>query len=262
MLFKRQGKPEEGELVICTVTNIQHNSIFARLDDYNITGMIHISEISPGRIRNIRDFVREGKVIICKVLKIHYATGHVDLSLRRVSESMRREKADEIKQEQKAEKIVEIASHQLKMDVNDIYEKLSKVVFERYMSMHECFNDISKGLINLEAIGVDKKIATALTELIMQRIKSPEVSIKGNLFMTSYDPKGIERIKTALKTIKDKSINVKYIRGGEFRVDIKGTEFKETEDRLMKSMNEVMAVMEKDKGIAKFVKEEGKKEKV
>ena len=68
MLYKKQGYPEEEELVLCTVTNVQHHSVFVNIDEYNLSGMIHISEVSPGRIRNIRDYVKEGKVIVCKVL--------------------------------------------------------------------------------------------------------------------------------------------------------------------------------------------------
>ena len=89
MLFKKQGFPEEGELVLCTVTSVQFHSVFVDIDEYGKGGMIHISEVSPGRIRNIRDFVREGKVIVCKVLKIHPDRGHIDLSLRRVSQAQR-----------------------------------------------------------------------------------------------------------------------------------------------------------------------------
>ena len=53
-----------------TVTKIEYHSVFVELDEYGKTALIHISEISPGRIRNIRDFVKvEDKKIVCKVLK-------------------------------------------------------------------------------------------------------------------------------------------------------------------------------------------------
>ena len=51
MLYKKQGMPDEDEIVLCTVTAVHHHSVFAKLDDYGKTGMIHISEVSPGRIR-------------------------------------------------------------------------------------------------------------------------------------------------------------------------------------------------------------------
>ena len=56
MFYKKQGFPEESELVLCTVKKILDHSVFVGLDEYNnLEGMIHISEVSPGRIRNIRD---------------------------------------------------------------------------------------------------------------------------------------------------------------------------------------------------------------
>ena len=94
MLLKKQGLPEDDELVLCTVTKIHFHSVFVNLDEYNMSAMIHISEIAPGRIRNIRDFVVEGKVIVCKVLRVDRERGHVDLSLRRVNDSQKRLKLD------------------------------------------------------------------------------------------------------------------------------------------------------------------------
>ena len=50
MLYRREGFPDEGEIVLCTVTKINPNSVFVNVDDYDKGGMVHISEISPGRI--------------------------------------------------------------------------------------------------------------------------------------------------------------------------------------------------------------------
>ena len=84
MFYKKPGKPEIGELVVCTVRKILPHSVFVSIDEYqNLEGMNHISEISPGRIRNLRDYVIEGKTIVCKVLNINQQ-GNIDLSLRRV----------------------------------------------------------------------------------------------------------------------------------------------------------------------------------
>src|SRR3989304_3207775 len=63
--FRKKGFPEEHELLICTVTKVDLQGVFVSIDEYAIQGMIHISEIAPGRIRNIRDYVKEGKVIVC-----------------------------------------------------------------------------------------------------------------------------------------------------------------------------------------------------
>ena len=68
MFYKKQGIPEENEIVICTVKKILPHGVFVSIDEYkDKEGLIHISEISPGRVRNIRDFVEEGKKIVCKI---------------------------------------------------------------------------------------------------------------------------------------------------------------------------------------------------
>ncbi|MBD3259227.1 S1 RNA-binding domain-containing protein, partial [Candidatus Woesearchaeota archaeon] len=138
--------PEVSEIVLCTVTKIHHTSVFVTLDEYsNKSGMMHISEISPGRIRTIGDYVKEGKKIICKVLRVDKDRGHIDLSLRRVNEGKRREKNDQLKREQKAEKTVDFVAEQLKLKPRELYYKMRPVVFKDYNFFHECFEDIVAG---------------------------------------------------------------------------------------------------------------------
>src|SRR5437773_859441 len=136
MLLKRQGFPEDGEVVLCTVTRVNPNSVFVNINDYDKSGLIHISEIYPGRIRNIRDYVAEGKVIVCKILSINMERGHIDLSLRRVNDTLRRNKLAEIKQEQKAEKIIELIADKHKKDVRKTYEEIAKPIIAEYGLVH------------------------------------------------------------------------------------------------------------------------------
>ena len=63
MIEKKTGFPDEGDLVKCTITSVQSHSVFVRIEEYGTNGMIHISEVAPGRIRNMRDFVVEGKSV-------------------------------------------------------------------------------------------------------------------------------------------------------------------------------------------------------
>ena len=114
--MKKDEFPEEGELLLCTVTKIFGHSVFVNIEGFNRSGMIHISEISPGRIRNLRDYVVEGKKIICTVLRIHKDKGHIDLSLRRVNDGQKRKKLEEIKQEQKSKKLIELVGKELQKE--------------------------------------------------------------------------------------------------------------------------------------------------
>src|SRR3989338_7299732 len=115
MLHKKKGIPEEEEIVLCKVTKIFPNAVFVELLEYGEQGIVHISEVSPGRIRNLRDFVSVDRQIVCKVLRVDKINRHLDLSLRRVNSTQRMQKLDEIKQELKAEALIKNLSQKLNL---------------------------------------------------------------------------------------------------------------------------------------------------
>lgn len=251
MLFKKQGFPEENEIVVCTVTKVQFHSVFVNIDEYNKQGMIHISEISPGRIRNIRDYVKEGKVIVCKVLRINKERGHIDLSLRRVGENQRREKINSLKQEQIAEKIIEFVAKKFKKDLRELYKTILDKVFEEYGGVYPFFEDVSFGDADISYLKLPKDISEELKELIIQRIKPAEITKKATVELMTYDPKGIEIIKKAVKAGKDVDdrISIKYKGGGKYVVEVTSTDFKEADSLIEKSIEKIEAVMKKNNGI-------------
>jgi translation initiation factor 2 subunit 1 len=255
MLYKKTGMPEEGELVLCTITKIMYHSIFANLDEYDKSGMIHISEISPGRIRNLRDFVVEGKKVVCKILKVDEEKGHIDLSLRRVNEGQKRSKLEEIKQEQKAEKIVELVAQKQGIKLEELYNKIKEKTFKKYASLSYCFQDVVTSNIKLADLGIDAKLSAALEEIIRQRIKPPEIELKGELFLQTYNPDGVDIIKQAISKAQEKSekIIIKYLGAGKYMVSIKATDYKEAEKALKDSVEPAIRYMEKNKGTARFV---------
>jgi len=48
---------EEGEIVLCTVDRIVGTVVFVKIDGEEKNGSIILSEIAPGRIRNLREYV-------------------------------------------------------------------------------------------------------------------------------------------------------------------------------------------------------------
>ena len=258
MLFKKQGFPEEGDLVLCTVTSVQFHSVFVDIDEYEKSGMIHISEVSPGRIRNIRDFVKEGKKIVCKVLRINIEKGYIDLSLRRVNESEKRRKIDEIKKEQNAEKIVEIAAGKLGIKTEQLYKEVSDKIASNYRSLHELFESASKDEKILEGLGIDKKYVKIIDEVVKQRIKPSEVEIKGKLKITSFAPNGIEIVKESLKKAEDagkEKIEISYLGSGLYRFVVKAPDYKEAE-KIMKNATEgAINFVTNKEGAAEFTRE-------
>jgi translation initiation factor 2 alpha subunit (eIF-2alpha) len=44
--MKKTGMPRPGEVVVCRIKSINPNSVFARLEEYDKEGMIHVSEVA------------------------------------------------------------------------------------------------------------------------------------------------------------------------------------------------------------------------
>lgn len=236
MLLSKEGYPEEDELVLCTVTGITPHSVFATLDEYGgVTGMIHISEVAPGRIRNIRDYVQKGKKLVCKIIQIKKDKGHIDLSLRRVNESQKRNKLNEIKQEQVAEKIIEQVAKQTKQKTEALFKKLSEKAFKDYDDLYSLFEDVTKDEADLSKY-VDKKSAELMTEIIKQRIKPEIISIGGHLVLTTYSADGLELVKKTLEFFEKEEILVRYLGAGTWHIELKGEDYKHAERVLKKAL--------------------------
>lgn len=252
MLLKKKGLPEESELVVSIVTSVQHHSVFVRLDEYGLSGMIHISEVAPGRIRNLRDYVEEGKVVVCKVLRVNQERGTVDLSLRRVTENQKRNKLNEIKQEQKAEKIIEHVCKKLDRDVKEVYQELSDKLLEEYDSLFACFMDVVENDVSLEKFDIDKEIAKELGEIIKQRLKPASVEIKGELLLQSYAPDGVELVKKSIEEAMKSNVKTKYIAAGRYSLTAQASDYKKAEELLKKSSEAALKTMRELKGEAEF----------
>jgi len=255
MLLRKKGYPEESEFVLCTVTKIQFNSVFVRLDEYDKQGMIHISEISPGRIRNIRDYVREGKVIVCMVLRVNQERGQIDLSLRRVNETQKRMKLSSIKQEQKAEKILEIVAKQNNKDLQGTYALVMSRISDKYARLYDFFEDIVAGKANAEKAGLDKKLSASLDELVRQRIKLPEVEIEGNLFIQSYEHDGAEIVKNSLRRFAEAGegmVSLHYVGAGKYPVKVRAPDYKTAEKIIKKAVDACISYASKHKSQASF----------
>lgn len=256
MLLKKTGFPEDEELVLCTVTGINPHSVFCTLDEYGgRTGMIHISEVAPGRIRNIREYVEEGKKIVCKVLQTNKEKGHIDLSLRRVNQTQKAQKLNQIKQEQLAEKIVEHAAKQTGQSVLTLYSKLAEKLIPQHGTLFAAFEQVSHDALNLET-AIDKKIATLLTDAIKARIKPPQVTIGGDLKLSSYAPDGLQEIKDALAIATKAGVQVKYLGAGTYHVEITAEDFKEAEKKMKEAIEPILEFAKENDMTAEWARKE------
>lgn len=264
MLYHKTGIPKESEIVLCTVTRVQSHSVFVKLDLYdNKSAMLHISEVSPGRIRNLREYVQEGKVIVCKVLSVNQQRGHIDVSLRRVTEMQRQGLLNSYKQEQKAEKLLQNFCTEKKKDFTATYNELVKVIGEQFEFIHQAFNQYALGEYAFPASGMPQADHTAFLAYLKTKIKPPQVEITGKFKIISYANNGAEIIRdTLVKAVEStdkKQLSLTYGGGGYYNVRIVSEDFKSAE-KVLREITEVIEPVFKDEKNAayEFTRNEGK----
>ncbi len=256
--MQREGWPEPGSLVVCTVTQVVDFGAFVSLDEYaGKQGLIHISEVASGWIKYIRDHVREGQKIVCKVLNVDTSRHHIDLSLKDVNEHQRREKIQEWKADQKAWKWLQIAYKDRPEDSKRVAEALVDTYDSLYAALEEVAISGPEVLKDADLPEEDLKILEGLSK---DNVKIPTVEISGYVDIVSPAPDGVEIIRKALKQakrIKDKdaTIDVSYIGAPRYRIHVTAPDYKHAESVLKKSAQAVVKYIEQHGGEGTFHRE-------
>jgi len=242
MAAKKAEWPESGDLVIASVQRITDYGAYVTLDEYGKEGLLHVSEVSSGWVRNIREFVREGQKTVLKVLRVDTEKGHVDLSLRRVSRHERREKLLASKMEKKAESLLRSASEKLKIPIEDILTKTGAAIEEKFGGIFEGLERAAReGPDPLIEAGLPKDIAVALAEVAKDKIRPPMVKIRGLLELQCMKPNGVIYIREALLSAqkiekpKDTKIRLYTVAAPKYAVEVLAEDYKEAEKILQKA---------------------------
>ena len=78
-------KYEAGEKLTGTITGIQPYGAFVALDD-ETQGLIHISEITYGFVKDINEFLKLDQEVEVKILEVDEGAGKISLSIRALQE--------------------------------------------------------------------------------------------------------------------------------------------------------------------------------
>lgn len=79
MIF--MSKIKEKDIIKVKITGIQKYGAFTTLDE-DYSGLIHISEISYGYVKNINDFIRVGDNIFAEVVNVDDDNKQIKLSIK------------------------------------------------------------------------------------------------------------------------------------------------------------------------------------
>lgn len=226
-MVRKRGDPSQGELVVCTIVKVNPNSAFAKLDEYpNKEGMVHISEVSSGWIKDIRNHVKVGQSGVGKVMRIEGS--NISLSLKRVDKNQENNKLKEYKLSQRAEKLLEIAAKKLGKSIDKAYEEVGYTLQESFGSLYEGFKaGLKHG--TLEKKGIPEKWAQTIEELAEKNIEQKEFEFKAKIMMTSTQGDGVDVIKNILMTAEKSGLKMHYIAAPEYMAKIKTKDAKKGE---------------------------------
>jgi translation initiation factor 2 subunit 1 len=259
-MVKKTGYPEEGDLVVGTVKGVHGFGAFVKLEEYeNKEGFIHISEVAPGWIKRIRDHVRDGQRVVCKVMHVEKVKGHIDLSLKRVNEHQRKEKIQEWKNEQKAEKLFEIVANRLKKSVKQCYQDFGNKLIQKYDSLYSAFEECAYDPETLRKDGFSGEWLGHFEKIAKENIQIPFVKIKGYLKVTSPKSDGVEHIKRALKLgeeseFEDVSIEITYRGAPNYVISVTAPDYKIAEEEMRKAVDRISSYLKKDLGRCEFAR--------
>lgn len=218
---------EEGDLVLCTVEEVTNTVTTVKTEDGS-HGTIINSEIAPGRIKNLREYVVPNKKVVCKILRV--SSDSLQLSLRRVSSKEKKEVLEKFKQNQ----AINVAFTQIfKENVDEVKQK----VLQKFKTLPE-FIDAAKEDEKLLENYIPKEKLEAFKKILEKRKKNQELiyTIKASCL----EDDGIKRIKDLLN-IQDENMTITYISAGNYRIKFIVEDFKEGK----KKMNEIIEALEK-----------------
>jgi translation initiation factor 2 alpha subunit (eIF-2alpha) len=231
---------EEGEMVLCTVDRIAGTVVFVKIEGEEREGSIILSEIAPGRIRNLREYVIPKKKIVCKVLKD--SGGTISLSLRRVTQKEKKEVMDEYNQERS---YVSILKSVLKEKANNLISEITKS-----QRLYTFFEDIRENPKKLENL-IGKEEANKILEILLEQ-KKKKIIIKRTIYLKTQEPNGIYLIKNILECPED--IKIKYVSAGKYSLNLEVDDGKKGEQKI-KMFLEGIEKKSKETGVQFEVKE-------
>ena len=248
--------PEEGEYIIGRVLEVKEFGATLDLLEFpEQKAFVHISEVASGWVKYIRDFIREGQMVVARVTKVKKGSRIIDASVRQVSGHRKQEKIRFWKNEQRASKLLELVASKSKLKVEDLRHEVRAKMVDVYGSMYSAFEEavINESGFKKEWNG---KWVSNFIKIAVDNVTPPFVTIGGYLNLTSYEPNGVESIKKALLSPKagydDTTLKISTNGSPSYRVSVKAPNYKQAEEELKNAVDTVLDVFKGKGGLGSF----------
>lgn len=260
--MKYSGWPTPGSLVVGKVESIEDFGVFVDLEEYEEKqGLIHISEVASGWIKNVRDHVREGQTVVCKVLEVDESAQQTDLSLKDVNEHQRKETIQRWKNDQKADKWMSLAFGE---DVDDeTYTTVANELIDGHGGLYEGFEAAAiHGHEALSEIDLADERIDAIVETARENVSVPYVTVTGYVDLVCSSDAGVDAVKEALQAAEGNGevseeidLEVSYVGAPEYRIRVQAPNYKTAESELEKSGERASIAISEFGGSGEFHRE-------
>ncbi len=258
--MKYTGWPEPAELVVGKVEDVEDFGVFIELEQYDgKRGLVHISEVASGWIKNVRDHVREGQTVVAKVLAVDEEAQQIDLSLKDVNDHQRSDTIQEWKNEQKADAWMELAFGEDFPD--EEYIKIAQALVESFESLYEGFEEAAiHGSEALSSTELSDAEIEAIVETARENVSVPYVEVTGYVDLASTGPTGVDDIREALREAgafesDEIELEVTYVGAPEYRIRVRAPDYKQAEEALEDSVDRATNAIKSAGGSADFHRE-------
>ncbi len=249
----KKDLPEVGDLVVVTIKEVKGFGANVKLEEYpGTSGFIHIAEVATGWVKHIRDYLREGQKTVCKVLNVDKGRGYVDLSLKRVNEHQKRETVANWKNDQKAEKLLEIVASQIGISVDQAEKQFASDLREQYGALWDAFEDASASEEWLPE--KDGEWKAAFEKIAKENVVLPYIKIGGYVEAYSLESNGVEALKQVLQSAVDENVKIQYAGAPRYRITVTDKDYKSAEDVLKKAVQKITDSSKKKGVITEFTR--------
>jgi translation initiation factor 2 subunit 1 len=230
--------PNVGELVLIKIKKVFKYGAFVYLEEFpELEGYLPISEIASRWIKNIHEFVSVGQRKVARVYHLDHHKNQIDISIKRVSESDKKRKIEDVRRNTRAMKLFDIAAKNSKIDEEKSIIYMD-VLINKYGDIYSAMSSISEDKENaLNTMNFPKLFSENLIKIASENMKKPVAVLNYFMYLTVYEPKGVEIIKKALAPTKIPSkYTVKMIYAGapRYNISFTGPDYKNV-DRFSKT---------------------------
>ena len=114
-----------GQIVEGKVTGLQPYGAFVAIDK-NLSGLIHISEISDGFVKNIHSFVEVGQVVRVKIIDLDEKSNQAKLSLKALQKRRFHQRHSSLKDDKPSLPLMRMGFHSIEVQLDKWIEEAKR----------------------------------------------------------------------------------------------------------------------------------------